>query len=137
MADTGNQATIVFATSGFTANYHMIGSTEQERGKIKDSHLGTVDYHTYIPGDLIEPGEMECELEFNPDDEAPIDAPAETITITYPVPAGMVNGATLAGSGFLTKRSTPDLKNGELMLGKFTVAWDGKTGPTFTPASAV
>jgi hypothetical protein len=135
MADTGNSATISFGTSTFTANYHSIGGLEETLDKIEDSHLGTSTRKTYIPGDLAEPGEIACEFEYDPDDQPPIGSAPETITITYPKPSGASAGATLAGTGFIISRKTPDLKNNELMVGEFTIAFDGKTGPTFTAAT--
>jgi len=135
MADTGNTATIAFGTSGFTANFQMIGGTEQERPSIPDSHLGTTTRDTFIPGDLFDPGEFESEYQFDPDDQPPISGAAETVTVTFPVPAGQSNGATLAGTGFVTKWKSADLRNNELMVATVTVKWDGKTGPTWTDAS--
>lgn len=135
MADTGNTSTITFGTSGFTANFHMIGSFEQERPVVKTSHLGTSNRETYIPGDLYEPGSFECEFEYDPDEQPPIGGAAETITITHPVPSGSSNGATAAGSGFISKWSSAELKNNELMVGKCTVQFDGITGPTFSDAT--
>lgn len=135
MADTGNSATISFGTSSFTAAYTEIGGTEQELPKIMTSHLGTSTKHTYIPGDLYEPGEMDCEFQYDPDTEPPIGT-VETITVTYPIPTGKTGGATLAGTGFISKRKTASLKNNELMVGTYTVCWDGLTGPTFTDATS-
>jgi hypothetical protein len=135
MADTGNTATIAFATSGFTANYHRIGGTEQERPAIKTSHLGTTNTETYIPGDLIEPGEFEVEFEFDPNNQPPITAVAETVTVTFPTPTGGSAGATLAGTGFVTKWKSADLANNELMVASATVQWDGLTEPTWTDST--
>jgi hypothetical protein len=135
MAATGNSSTIVFGTSGFVAHYHTIGGSEQARKKIITSHLGTTNYDTHIPGDLVDPGEVNCQFEYDPDANPPILAAPESITITFPIPAGRTHGATLAGTGFIMKRKSAELKNGELMVGTFTVAWDGGTGPTFTASS--
>lgn len=135
MADTGNTATLAFS-GGFTASYMEVGGTEQEIPKIKTSHLGTTTNEEYIPGDLYEPGEFECEFQFDPTAAAlpPIGA-VQTVTITYPIATGDMTGGTLAGTGFILKRTTAQLKNNELMMGKLTVAWDGLTGPTYTAGS--
>lgn len=134
-ADTGNSATIVFGTSGFVAYYNKIGGTKQTREKLRDSHLGTTNYHTYMPSDLAEPGEFEAEFQYDPQSQPPLLNAPETVTITYPVPSGLTNGATLSGTGFLTERTSPDLANGEIMVGGYVFAWDGKTEPTFAPAT--
>jgi hypothetical protein len=131
----GNTATIVFGTSGFTANMHLIGGTEQERPDVNDSHLTTTNYETFVPGDLANPGEFEAEFEFNPNNQPPILSDPETITITFPVPAGLTHGATLAGSGYVKKWKSGDLRNNQLSVGNYTVKWDGKTEPTWTDAS--
>lgn len=135
--DTGNGTVLTFGTSGFTAFFMEIGGTEQEVPDIKTSHLGTTVKETYIAGDLYESGEFECEFQANTSTNAQptIGGTAETITITYPVPTGLTNGATLAGTGYVKKRKTAGAKNNELMMGNMTVKWDGVTGPTFTAAS--
>ena len=134
-ADTGNQATISFATTGFTGRFHMIGSTEQEIADLEDSHLGTTDFKTYFPSDLAEPGEFEIEFEWQGDDTPPALGTIETITVTHPVPPGMSNGAVHAGTGYVKKVAYPELRNGAIQVGKATVRWDGKTGPAYTPAT--
>jgi hypothetical protein len=137
MKDTGNGAVITFGTSGFTADFTMVGEVAQELAKIETSHLGTVDVKEYMPGDLSEPGEFDAELEFDPEDNLPPLGTIETITITWPL-SDSTNSveAALAGTGFIRKRSTPQLKNGELQSAKVTIAFDGLTGPAFTPESA-
>lgn len=135
MADTGNSATIAFGTTGFTAAFVVIGGATITRPRINDSHLATTNLETHMPGDLADPGEQECEFHYNPNTQPPILNAAETITVTYPVPAGLTNGATKAGTGFVTEWTEPDLKNNELMIAKVKVAWDGKTEPVYTDAS--
>jgi len=132
--DTGNGATLVFGITGFTANYNRIGGSEQEVPDINDSHLQTTGFETKRPGDLTDAGEVEAELQYDSDTPPPLKT-VEIATITYPVPEGLSNGATLAGTGFIKKRTTADLANNELQIGSLVFMWDGKTGPAFTPAS--
>ena len=87
MAQTGNSATIVFGTSGFTASYSRIGGTGMGRESLDVSHLGTADYMSFQPADLVDGGEF----------------------------------------------SWPDLLNGEIMSGEYTVKWGGQ--PTYTAGS--
>jgi hypothetical protein len=135
VADTGNGATLTLS-SGFTANLTSIGGAEPEVPDVNDSHLGLAagSYETYQPGDLIEAGEQEFEIHYNPNDP-PTLRTVQTCTITYPVPSGLTNGATKAGTGYIKKFKEPDLKNNELMTGVITWKWDGKTGPAFADAS--
>lgn len=133
MADTGNGSSITMS-DGFTASYTMIGGFEQEIPDIETSHLGTSTKKTFVPGDLYDPGEFEAEFQYDPNNQPSIGTTL-TITITYPVPSGSSNGATTSGTGYIKKRKFPELKNNELMVGTYTVKWNGSTGPTFADAS--
>jgi len=133
-SDTGNGSTLVFADSGFVANYQRLGGIEQEVPEVPDSQLLTEDFETRRPGDLITPGDLEAELQYDADNPPPLRT-VELATLTYPVPEGLSNGATLAGTGWIQKRNTPDLANNELQVGTLVFMFDGKTGPIFTPAS--
>jgi hypothetical protein len=129
----GNTATIVFGTSGFAANVQFIDGTEQERPDIETSHLGTEDDMEFEPGDLKNAGEFEVEFQFKvtaATDRPPIDAAAETVTITFPN-SGTTAG-TLAGTAYIKKWKSGGLRNNELSVGTATVKWDGKTGPAWT-----
>jgi len=137
MADTGNSATIAFGTSSFVANIYSIGGTSQTREALEDSHLGTTNQKTYIPTDLYEPGEFEIEFEWDQSFSVfpPIDGAPETITVTFPLKSGEGTAATLAGSGFITEVSGPDVENGSIMRGTATIKWDGKTEVAYTAGS--
>ena len=52
---TGFGATLTH--SGFSVKVISIGSFTQSRPKLDTSYLATTSYRTFIPGDLIEPGE--------------------------------------------------------------------------------
>lgn len=136
MAFTGNQATLTFGTSSFTGAFTRIGESTQEIEDLEDSDLSTSGFKEYVASDLIEPGEFEVEL-FYDVDEQPTLKTAETITITYPLTpgGGNTNEATYAGTGYVKSFTTPELVNGSLMRARFTVKWDGKTGPAFTDES--
>lgn len=132
-ADTGNGATLTMS-DGFTANIYMIGGTDQTIEALEDSHLGTTTKKSKIPSDLYDAGEFECEIEHSQSTRPSIGT-VITATITYPVPSGSSNGGTMTGTGFVTKRGTPELRNGQIMRGSYTFTWDGKTGPSFTSPS--
>jgi len=135
MAMTGNSATIVFGTSGFTANYSRIGGSGMGRESLDVSHLGTSDWKAFQPDDLVDGGEFSCEFQWDQSASTfpPITAVAETVTITYPMKSGETTAATLSGSGFLTGSTGPDLVNGEIMNGEYTVKWGGQ--PSYTAGS--
>lgn len=134
--DTGQGATITFAVGSFVADFRSIGETSQESPKIKDSNLTNAEYESYIPGDLIDGGETECELNFNRRAALPALNTPGLITITYPLGPGDATAATLIGTGFLRRRTLPQLATATLQTSKVTIVWDGKaTKPAFTPAT--
>lgn len=138
---TGHGATIAFGTSSFTASFLSIGSFEQTREALDNSHLGTTNYRSKTPGDLVEPGEFTLELFFNPEDHGtsddlpPITAAAETVTITLPISnSGNTTNAAFAGSAFVTSWGSPEMVTDSLMQSTVTVQW--ATGPTYTEEAA-
>lgn len=100
--DVGTGTSIVFGTSAFTANIDSIDWSGITREAINASHLGTTGDHEFIPGDLVDNGEIGLEFHFAPNDFPPIDQPAEVVTITFPIPSGGAAGATWAASAFMT-----------------------------------
>lgn len=137
MADTGNTATLTLATTGFSGSIIELGGSEETRAALEDSHLGTTTRKTFVPDDLIDSGEFtgryytDGAVSSHPS----LTAVPETATITYPLKTGQSVSATLAGSGFFTRKKHADIKNGELMVGEFIFKWDGRTGPTYTAGS--
>ena len=125
MADTGHGATIAFATSGFTAQYTSIGGSESSRESLETTHLGTTTGKTFVPGDLPDNGELECEFFYDPDEQPPFNSAAETITLTYPLPSGGSTAATEAFTGFITNWSRPEKVTDQLMKSTFTVKVSG------------
>ena len=131
MALTGNTGTIAFGTSAIVLSWTKIGEWQATRGKLGTSHLGTTVFKTFMADDLADPGEIEVEALFDPTKAlGSIGAAAETITITFPKTAG--TAANLAGTGFITMVSTPELVNGSVSKQKVKVAFNGGTGPSFT-----
>ncbi len=138
MPDTGNTASLAFGTTtGFTPSLVSIECPEEVREALEDTDLAVVGAKTSVPDHLYEPGESPCVMYWDQSAGTfpPIDADPETITVTFPLKAGEITAATLAGTGFLTRRKGPIVQNGELMRGEFTIKWDGKTGPTYTAGS--
>ena len=145
MAGSGGRsaqgATLTLATTGFTANFHFIGGTEEDRGEIETTHLGLAvnSKKTYVPGDLVGHEVVPVRYEYNPSFATfpPVTSDPESITITYPLRTGQSVAATLAGTGFVKKRKSADLEKGgdALMMGELEIRWNGLTGPTFTAGS--
>lgn len=138
---TGHGTTILFATSGFVAPMRMVGATQLARGKVERANL-TAKRKTYIPEGMSDPGEFDFEFLFDftaasyallfPD----IDDDAETITISFE-DFGYATPAKLAGSGFFTAVSSPELASDALAVGAATIAWaGGADSPALSEASS-
>jgi len=135
MADTGTGTTIAFGTSSYSTEILSISGNDITREDIDVTHMGSTNYREFIPGDLVDGGTIEMEILLDPDDQPPIAGAAETITITFPIPSGSSNGATLAFTGYINAWSwTAPLE--ETMSGTITIKIDGKgTEPNWTDAS--
>lgn len=126
MAENSTGITVGFGTTSFSAELTGVSMSGVERTSLQTSHHGSSE-HTFIPGDLVNYGEVTCEIQWDPDTAPPIDADAETITITFP------NGAKIVGSAFVTSYDW-DAPLEEITTGSFTFKWAGE--PTVTSAPA-
>ncbi len=124
MADIGVGITIVFGTTGFTAELIDIDSPEASREAVETTHQGTTTARTFMPQDLVDWGGLDISFAFDPGTDPPIDELAEAITITWP------DSETWAFSGFMTNyRGTAPLN--DKMTGTATVKVTGDV--TVTP----
>lgn len=101
MAMIGTGTTIAFTNSShgdFFAEILDISPPNASREAIQTSHMGTTNAHTFVPADLTDWGELNCEIAFDPRDTPPIGVAADTITITFPNSAA----STWAFTGFMT-----------------------------------
>lgn len=144
---TGQGTTAVLTAGAIVGCVRSLTLPEITMEKIDASCLATQGFTKYIPGDLSDPGECQMEIIFdptfdffeNPGDPLDIDGVVgniDTLTITFPIgdPTNTTN-ATLSGTGFITNYSLPDLSSGTLAVVNVTFAFDGDTGPAFTPES--
>lgn len=99
--------TITFGTSSFSCEITDWSYSGATRTAIETTHLGTtaangttqIGTRTFMPNDLVDPGELTVTMHFNPDKYPPIEAAPETITLDF---TGAANDATWAFSGFIT-----------------------------------
>lgn len=128
---------LVFGTTGsdaFLAEITSINWSGLTRDSIDQTHTASPsNYKEFDPSTLVDPGELEVELNFNPDTEPPIEQAKGTLTITFPKTGAQLSGATWAGSAFMTSIDV----NGSDVAGKFTASTTWKfSGPiTFTAGS--
>lgn len=106
----GTGTSITFGTSGFAAELVGIPTISGlDRQAIETTALditapgaGQIGNRTYLPSTAVGPIVMEVRFNFDPDLTPPLHESAETITITFPLPAGQSTPANWAGSGFMT-----------------------------------
>lgn len=129
--DVGFGTTITFA-SGFMAKITSVSWGGIAREPKETSHMtSTNGWRTFIPSDLKDPGELTVELQFdkNAATKTNIGGAAETITVTFPVPAGGSTAATWACSGFMTSFEMADPMD-DVMTATAGLKFSGE--PTFT-----
>lgn len=131
--DVGTGITIAFGTSSFTAEVLSINGNDISRTAVDVTHMGSSRME-FMPGDLVDEGSIDLEIGLDPDVQPPISGVAETITITFPIPAGDSNGATLVFTGFVTDWSFA-VPLEDKMTATVTIKSDGLTAPQWTDAS--
>lgn len=97
----GTGSTITFST-GFFAEILSINWSGIEREAIETTHMGSTGWKQFLPGNLVDPGELEVEMFFAPETPPPITGAIETMTVTMPS-AGAGGTSTWAGSAFMTE----------------------------------
>ena len=116
--DIGTGITIVFGTSGFSAEIVDVTPPGFSRDSVDTSHQGTTGAHSHMPTDLYESGECSFDIHFEPGTNPPIDAAAETITMTFP------DSTTWTFTGFMTAYE-PSAPLEDKMTGSVTVKASG------------
>ena len=71
-ADIGTGASVTFATTAYAANVISIGAVSAERPAVDSTHLGTTTARTFVPGDLIDWGELTLTVQYDGSVEPPI-----------------------------------------------------------------
>ncbi len=132
ISDEGTGVVMTFGTSAFAAYLASVDGPSMSREAIQTSHMGTTLNHIFMPADLVDRGEINVEFHFDPSLTPPIAGAAETVTIRWPTPAGLTNGATWVSSCFMTGY-TPGAQIGELMTASATLKVSGAI--TITAAS--
>jgi hypothetical protein len=127
-AKTGAGATLALSVTGAVGNIRRIGGAAMELGKLEASHLGTTGHKIFIPDDLIDPGNLEIEAEFDKAAGIPSQGVLETATVTFG------GGGTLAGSGFIGRVQAPECALSTIQVLNIRFEFNGLTPPTFSAA---
>ncbi len=134
MADVGTATTIAFATSSFSAQVMSLNGSDIAREDVDITHLGSTAYMEFQPAELADGGTIDMEIHFDPDEQPPILGSAETITITFPLPAGQGTAATFVFTGYVNSWSW-EVPLEEVMTAEITIKVDGLTDPAWTVSS--
>lgn len=131
-ADVGFGVSVTFQ-SGFFAWITNVRLSGYSREAVETTHAASTNgWAEFIASDIKNAGQLQVDISFDPDDTPPIDQAAETITVTFPIPAGLSNGATLQCTGFMI-----DYEAGVPIEGKMTASATLKFSgePTWSDAS--
>lgn len=132
--DIGFGTSITFA-SGFFAKVTGVRWTGLQREARETSHMSSTNgWRTFLPTDLKDPGTLELDLQFdkNAATKTNLASAAETVTVTFPTPAGGATGGSWACSGFMLSFE-PDIPLDDVMTASSAVKFTGE--PTFTDGS--
>ena len=129
--DIADGATVSFGSVFSSLNLASISHSGVSRNTVDASHLGTSGGKDFLASSMYDPGEMSCEVHFDPSLRSTIvnamtnDSTAQALSITYP------NGGTAtyvwSAYGFLTGFEVTATKE-ELMTDTATVKLSGNIG---------
>jgi len=129
--DTGNGATVTFATPTFSASIDPISISPGafQNAAIDASTLATENIMEMIPSDLASVAPSSATFKWVAGSTSPtFPSAAGTITVTMPTDIG----TSLVGTGFITGYTPPTMENGVLMTGQIEWQYDGETGPAIS-----
>lgn len=128
----GTGTTILFATTGFTAEViETVDWTGITRAAVDTTHMvstqagaGQFGGRTFIPPKFADPGQIALMLHFNPQTNVPIHAVPEIIRVTFPLVAGDATSAYWECTGFITEMG-PSIVMEEKMTNRVTIKLSG------------
>ena len=129
-------AAVTWGTSAFSGIIVSISATQQSREvlDVSDLSISKGGAKKSLPADIYDAGSFDMVFLFSGVQAIlPTFAVGETITITFPLSVSTATtGATFAGSGFVSSRSTTECSVGGVMQIGCTVQWDGESAPVYT-----
>lgn len=85
--DIGTGITLTFATTSFSCEIVEVTPPGSSREVLDTSHQGTTTYKTFMPSDLVDNGQLDFTMHFDPSKTPPIATAPETITVGFPAGA--------------------------------------------------
>ena len=132
---TGNSSTV--SGLGVTSSIISIEPSPVNVDALDISVLATAGYKKSRPSDLRNPVTVKVMFYYlgGQDHTGTTMAPlasviytGTTFTVTYPA----LTGGSVAGTAFVKDYELPAAKNGEVMVGSYTIQYDGATGPAIS-----
>lgn len=125
--DVGTGATLTFSSTSYTTEIVNINATGRARVAVDVTKLASNGYKEYIRGDLIEPGQYEVEIHYQPDNPPPIftTVSQENFVITFPIWGTQQTGAKETIAGFIQEIDGPNIGIDEKMVCTLTVKLTG------------
>lgn len=123
---TAHGTTVTLETSGnFIAKLTNIEWADVNGEPIEAYHFDLTTWDAYLPPDVYDPGQFNCEMQFDSGKEPPVGNGEEDVTVTLP------DGSTWMAKGFLSAYSFVGASKTSI---KSNATWKF-TGPiTVTPA---
>jgi hypothetical protein len=139
----GNGSTFtVTGTNATVATIISIDPPEESVDDISDDYLGVTAYHEMIPGIVAHLGKMRITSIIDIDTIAANDVASPAVlpaigivttgTLTFRPQTGQSAGATLIGTGYLSRRKISELATDTRVTIEYDWQFDGKTGPAYT-----
>lgn len=131
LVDVGTGATLTFSSTSYTTEIVNINATGRSRVAVDTTKLSSTAKE-YIRGDLIEPGEYEVEIHYQPDNPPPIfgTTTAENFVLTFPIWGTQQTGAKEAVQGFIQNVDGPNVGIDEKMVCTLTIKLSGTVSQT-------
>jgi hypothetical protein len=126
LVDEGAGATLLFSATSYTAEIVSMNPSGRSRVAIDTTHLASTA-NTHIRGDLIEPGELEVVMHYQPDNPPNISTTVtqDTYQITFPLWGTQTTGAKETFVGFVQNIDGPNIAVGEKMEVTVTIKMSG------------
>lgn len=130
--DLGTGTTMTFGTSGFSSELLSINWTGISREVVDTTPLsitpaaaGTIGNRRYKAAHAVDPGTLECEFHFNPNDRPPVGEPEELITVQFPLVEGDLTAARWQAQGTMISYEISGIQLDTKMVARSSIKLTG------------
>lgn len=135
---TGIGASLAFSNEIAYSSFRVqsMGGMSEYVDELDDTGLDSAGFYEACPDDLlkVDPFDVTVYSDFTKNISGQI-GKVGTITLTLPLQPGQSTPARFIGTGFIMRNNNPELSAGTRLTNTLSIKFDGKTGPTFTPAA--